>query len=167
MCIFVCIYTYVRTYMHICAGKATYSETNRPMARATAGAGRRICWQSCVSWELRRTSTPAPPWSMPVEPRPKVFGFARIPAGTCWDFEPKQSAFVPDLAKIPWVMIEEKSTHDSRGGFLFQSFRPSFISKISCFPRVFGGFLERRMPGKNGEGTLDWLEQIDQATLSL
>ena len=33
------------------------------------------------------------------------------------------------------------------------SFQPWFFSKTSCFPRVLGGFLERRMPGKNGEGT--------------
>ena len=40
----------------------------------------------------------------------------------------------------------------SRGGFLFHSFQPSFFSK-NHFPRVFGGFLERRIPGKNGEVT--------------
>ena len=33
------------------------------------------------------------------------------------------------------------------------SFQPSFFSKTSCFPRVLRGFVERRMPGKNGEGT--------------
>ena len=31
--------------------------------------------------------------------------------------------------------------------------QPSFFSKISHFPRVFGSFLERRIPGKNGEVT--------------
>ena len=33
------------------------------------------------------------------------------------------------------------------------SFRPSFFSKASHFPRVLGGLLERRIPGKNGEVT--------------
>ena len=45
------------------------------------------------------------------------------------------------------------SWHFSRGWFLFHSFQSSFFSKTSYFPRVFGGFLERRIPGKNGEGT--------------
>ena len=33
------------------------------------------------------------------------------------------------------------------------SFQPSFISETSHFPRIFGGFLERRIPGKNGNGS--------------
>ena len=33
------------------------------------------------------------------------------------------------------------------------SFQPSFFSETSHFPRVFGGFLERRIPGKDGEVT--------------
>ena len=33
------------------------------------------------------------------------------------------------------------------------SFQPSFFSKTSYFPRVSGGFLERRIPGNNVEGT--------------
>ena len=34
------------------------------------------------------------------------------------------------------------------------SFQPSFFSKTDChFARVFGGFLERRIPGKNAEVT--------------
>ena len=33
-------------------------------------------------------------------------------------------------------------------------FQQSCFSKTSHFPRVFGGFLERRITGKNGEGTL-------------
>ena len=31
------------------------------------------------------------------------------------------------------------------------SFQPSFFSKIGCFPWGSAGFLERRIPGKNGE----------------
>ena len=42
----------------------------------------------------------------------------------------------------------------ARGRFLVHSFQPSFFSKTgSVSPGVLGGFLERRMPGKNGEGT--------------
>ena len=42
----------------------------------------------------------------------------------------------------------------SRGWFRFHSFQPWFFSKTDrCFFRVLGGFVERRMPGKNGEGT--------------
>ena len=33
------------------------------------------------------------------------------------------------------------------------SFQPSFFSETSRFPWDSGGFLERRIPGKNGEGT--------------
>ena len=33
-------------------------------------------------------------------------------------------------------------------GLIPHSFQPSFFSKTSCFPRVLGGFLERRMPGQ-------------------
>ena len=33
------------------------------------------------------------------------------------------------------------------------SFQPSLFSKTSHFPRLLGGFLERRIPGKNGEVT--------------
>ena len=33
------------------------------------------------------------------------------------------------------------------------SLQPSFFSKTSHFSRVFGGFPERRIPGKNGEAT--------------
>ena len=41
----------------------------------------------------------------------------------------------------------------SRGGLLLHPFPPSFLSKTSHFPMVVVGFLERRMPGKNGEVT--------------
>ena len=47
--------------------------------------------------------------------------------------------------------------HDTRPlleVFISHYFQPSFFSKTICFPRVLGGFLERRIPGKNGEATL-------------
>ena len=47
-----------------------------------------------------------------------------------------------------------------RGGGQFwrltpHSVQPSFLSKTGCFPCVFEGLLERRIPGKNGEGILE------------
>ena len=54
-----------------------------------------------------------------------------------------------NIVGSPWEgklrLLEVDSNH---------SFQPSFFSKTSCFPRVLGGSLERRMPGKNGEGTV-------------
>ena len=38
-------------------------------------------------------------------------------------------------------------------GLFPQSFQPSFFSITSCLPRVSGGFLETRIPGKNEGGT--------------
>ena len=35
--------------------------------------------------------------------------------------------------------------HYSRGCFLFHPFQPSFFSKASCFPTIFGGFIERKI----------------------
>ena len=38
-------------------------------------------------------------------------------------------------------------------GLIPHSFQPSFFPITSCFPKAFGDFLERRIPGKNGEAT--------------
>ena len=38
--------------------------------------------------------------------------------------------------------------------------KPSFFSRIGHFLRVFGGFLERRIPGKNGEPLQDFSQNV-------
>ena len=38
--------------------------------------------------------------------------------------------------------------------FLVHSVQPSFLSNTSHAPTLVGGFLERRIPGKNGDVTL-------------
>ena len=43
------------------------------------------------------------------------------------------------------------------------SFQHSFFPKTGRFPWVSGGFLERRIPGKNGEGTPRTLRRGEQA----
>ena len=61
-----------------------------------------------------------------------------------------------------FVCVEPVELHPTRcKGHLGQSqsskgliphyFQPSFFSKTSCFPWGSDGFLERRIPGKNGE----------------
>ena len=48
----------------------------------------------------------------------------------------------------------ELSFESSRGCFLVHSLQPSFFSNTDRrVPWVSGGFLESRIPGKNGEGT--------------
>ena len=50
--------------------------------------------------------------------------------------------------------LGSKDLVDSFGeGLIPHSFQSSLFSKTSYFPCVSGGFLERRIPGKNGEGT--------------
>ena len=46
------------------------------------------------------------------------------------------------------------SSSDMCLGVDFPFFSTIDLFKTSCFPRVFGGFLARSIPGKNGEATL-------------
>ena len=53
------------------------------------------------------------------------------------------------------------------GDSLVHYFQPSFFSKTGAVSRGFRGFLERRIPGKNGEGSTSFFFFLPKLTARL
>ena len=88
-------------------------------------------------WPQRRTS------QLPAgEPGPGLRGPRRAFAGRPW--LGRLQGTLGWRVPVFLLSLEADSNH---------SFQPSFSSKTGGFPQAFDGFLKRRIPGKNGEGT--------------
>ena len=125
--------TFIVVDSHIAWGAPTKQENTWHMWRF-AGQGRRFY--------LGAHARPSLGWL--AEHQLVLCGFTAMPASR--RFAGVSGMLMPKR----WMQSGIPSADFCRGGFPIL-YQPSFFSKASGFPRGLGGFLERRMPGKNGE----------------